>query len=712
MKKNRTLIIALCALFIVTACDNVFQPPLNNAAPESGYGRVAVTITGASARTVLPAMAFAKYEYAFAKVTNGTPGTPVNQAPVDGYFTLEVGEWRVTVYAYAKADDTSPAASGTSDTFNVTGSAAAQATVRVAANETTGKGTFSYNIRYPAGAAITFFSLENLLTGTAAINITTANGSGTYNDIPAGMYSLTLQLEKEGRTTGANEVVYVYDKLNSAYGTADSPVVFTDDDFSFSAAGTPGLAYRLITSGANAGTYRVSSGTATGGDVVISAIYNGKPVTEIGNSAFNYFNTLTSVIIPASVTSIGDNAFGSCTSLTGITIPSSVTSIGKDAFGGCTSLTGITVAANNPNYSSEGGILYDKAKTTLIQAPPATISGNVTIPSSVTTIGDNAFFGTSLTGITFAQNSQLKTIGNSAFRSCTSLTGITIPASVTSIGDSAFSGCTSLTSVTIQEGVTSIGYQAFSGCTSLTGITIPSSVTSIGAWAFGGCSNLTSITIPSSVTSIGGGAFSSTAWLNNQSNGLIYAGKVLYTYIGTMPANTVINNIQADTVAIAGSAFSGCTGLTSITIPAGVTSIGDGAFWRCTGLPSVTIPSSVTSIGGEAFVGCTSLTGITFAPNSQLKSIGNYAFNECTNLTSVTIPAGVTSIDYWAFAECTSITSITIPSSVTSVGRYAFSRWTSSQTINIQGYASQATADAAWGANWRGSCDAVIKYQP
>ena len=129
-------------------------------------------------------------------------------------------------------------------------------------------------------------------------------------------------------------------------------------------------------------------------------------------------------------------------------------------------------------------------------------------------------------------------IGNYAFQGCSSLTSITIPESVTSIGEWVFSGCSSLTSVIIPDGVTEIGNYAFKGCSSLTSITIPESVTEIGQAAFYDCSSLTSITIPESVTSIGDQAFDGTVWYDNQSDGVVYAGNVLYKYKGTMPANT------------------------------------------------------------------------------------------------------------------------------------------------------------------------------
>jgi hypothetical protein len=171
-----------------------------------------------------------------------------------------------------------------------------------------------------------------------------------------------------------------------------------------------------------AAAYSVSKGTAIIGTVRIPAYY--RPSAEVE------FHP---------VAAIGNEAFYNCTSLTGISIPACVTTIGSGAFYGCIILSGIAVDINNPNYTGEDGILYNKAKTELIAFPSA--SGNITIPSNVTTIGNNTFSGR------------------------TSLTSITIPASVTAIGSNAFAYCTGLTSITIPASVTSIGIAAFNNWT-------------------------------------------------------------------------------------------------------------------------------------------------------------------------------------------------------------------------------------------------------
>jgi hypothetical protein len=245
------------SFLICLSCGNVLDTPQDAVAPEAGYGRVAVTLTGASGRTVFPAVAFAKYEYNFIKMIDGLPamidGLPVFEpkVPVNGFFTLEPGDWIVAVYAYAGADDTDHATSGSSSLFTVIADAIVPVTVQLSGSVGGGRaGTFSYHIEYPEGAEITVFSLANLLSTQAApIDLTPASGeadegdpsviilSGTYDgNVPAGCYYLTIRLGLDGAATGANEVVYIYDKLDSVYRMA-----FAAEDFSNTVVNTAAI---------------------------------------------------------------------------------------------------------------------------------------------------------------------------------------------------------------------------------------------------------------------------------------------------------------------------------------------------------------------------------------------------------------------------------------------------------------------------------------
>ena len=319
-------------------------------------------------------------------------------------------------------------------------------------------------------------------------------------------------------------------------------------------------------------------------------------------------------------------------------------------------------------------------------------------------------------------------IGNCAFRYCTSLKSITIPNSVMEIGSSAFSGCSSLTSITIPNSVTEIGVYAFKGCTSLTSITIPNSVTNIGDSTFWGCSSLTAIYVAvdnKNYTSVNGVLFNKdkTALIcypagktdksYNITNSVTSIGDYAFNGCSSLTSVTIPNSVTE----IGGSAFVGCASLKSITMPNSVTSIGDMAFYKCSSLTSITIPDSVTSIGSSAFSDCSKLRSITI-PNS-VTSIGAWAFNGCTGLTAINvamenqnyvspdgvlynkdkttiicypagkkgnnykIPDGVTEIGSIAFSRCSSLTSVTIPNSVTSIGSGAFNGCTSLTRVTI-----------------------------
>ena len=176
----------------------------------------------------------------------------------------------------------------------------------------------------------------------------------------------------------------------------------------------------------------------------------------------------TTYSIPSSVTTIGESSIQG-SSLTSVSISSNITNIGLQAFDSCIALTSITVDPSNNNYTSVDGILFNKAKTVLIQYPIGNTRTTYTIPNSVTTIGDTAFYN------------------------CSALTSVTIPNSVTSIGLKAFARCSALTSVIIPNLVTSIGAQAFARCSALTKVTIGHHVTSIGNSVFYSCTALSSV---------------------------------------------------------------------------------------------------------------------------------------------------------------------------------------------------------------------------
>lgn len=392
-----------------------------------------------------------------------------------------------------------------------------------------------------------------------------------------------------------------------------------------------GWYYNLISNGSGGYDAEITYGDGNvdryQGNRTIPEYLAGCKVTSIGEGAFRNCRLLKSVTIPSSVTTIGLSAFADCYSLTSVSIPSSVTTIGDGAFWGCFAMERIDVSDDNPSYRSENGILYLKDGSTLIMCPGSKTS--VSIPSSVTTIGDDAFANcASLVSVTIP--SSVISIGANAFFNCRSMTAVTIPSSVVSIGSHAFDSCRSLESVIIPGGITMVSDAAFRDCDSLASVTILDGVASIDSNAFSGCRSMTSVTIPSSVKVIGD------------------------------------------------RAFYGCTSLMSMIIPEGVTSIGSYAFWYC-GLTSVIIPGSVISIGDCAFAAC-QLTSVIIPESVTI--ISNGMFSGC-RLTSMIIPRSVTSIGDYAFAGCFLLASVTIPSNVISIGSGVFSGCNALTTIYV-----------------------------
>ena len=347
-------------------------------------------------------------------------------------------------------------------------------------------------------------------------------------------------------------------------------------------------------------------------------------VTSIGNMAFFECSGLTDVTIPDSVTRIGFDAFQS-TGLTSVTIPAGVTSMGYDVFAGCKSLTSINVDSANLNFSSENGVLFNKNMTTL-DTYPAGKTGYYIIPDGVTYISDFAF------------------------DSCSGLTGIVIPVSVSKIDYCAFGGCVNLADV----------------------------------WYYGSREQWPNINI---VTDDGGNntllnaelhfilhgtCGENLTWVLDQDGVLTISGTGPmddYSWDNPLPKNQAPWRWDARNI-------------TSIVIGDGVTHIGERAFWYATSLPEIAIPAGVTSIGDEAFEGCSSLTNIIVdSGNTAFSSENGVLFNyDKTKLIACpggkkgeyAIPDGVTAIGNYAFAVCMEITDLTIPDSVAAIGQSAF----------------------------------------
>ena len=279
---------------------------------------------------------------------------------------------------------------------------------------------------------------------------------------------------------------------------------------------------------------------------------------------------------------------------------------------------------------------------------------------------------------------QVTAIGDHAFASSGGVMVVNIPDSVTSIGNQAFWGCSSLTAVTGGNGITTIGWGAFAYSANLSVFTIGSQVTSVGDYAFTGC-GLTSVTIPANVSIMGQGVFSSN---NSLAAFAVDAANANYS----SDAAGVLFNKDQTTLIQYPQAKTG----TSYSIPGSVTSIGNDAFNNCSKLTAMTIPGGVTSIGNDAFLGCSGLTGVTIP--AHVTSIGDFAFYNCSNLESVSFatPCSLTHIGYGAFQGCTALTgTFNIPGSVTTIGGGAFAACTHMTSSTEDGWSASYSSDGS-----------------
>ena len=218
---------------------------------------------------------------------------------------------------------------------------------------------------------------------------------------------------------------------------------------------------------------------------------------------------------------------------------------------------------------------------------------------------------------------------------------VTIPQSVTSIGEDAFTNCRGLNSLTIDDAAISIGSWAFAQCYSLSSLSLGKKITTIGDHAFDDCRALTSVTIPQSVTSIGQKAFNSCISLTTLSLGenIKTIGDSAFYYCIDLESVTIPQSVTS----IGNDAFGQCHDLQSLTIKDAATSIGHRAFLGCTSLETISLGENIKTIGYHAFNSCTSinLTNVTIPEN--VTTIRPGTFDYCTHLEYIMLPAGLTS---------------------------------------------------------------------
>lgn len=332
--------------------------------------------------------------------------------------------------------------------------------------------------------------------------------------------------------------------------------------------------------------------------VIPSHVSNGSTnlnVVAIGDSAFIYCFWLFDVQIPSSVKSIGRDAFNRCFGLGSFAVPATVENIADDAFAFVLNVEYSGPAQGAPwgayylNAYHEGQYYYsDNQKTHIVCCQRD--ATDATIPSSVTSIGANAFsYCTNITSLTI--DSTIDNVESEAFQNCTGLESVYYDAK--SSEGYTFSGCTSLRQLTLGETMAVIPYGFCSGCSSLQSIVIPDNIVSVGTDAFIDCTSLESATI---------------------GNGLCEVG-------------------------ISTGMFEGCTSLKYISMPDNLQNIRSFSFKNCTSLSQIILPTSIIGIGSFAFAGCSSVGSIV-SMGSTVPSVGSHAFDSIDSAIEVVVPCG------------------------------------------------------------------------
>ncbi len=349
------------------------------------------------------------------------------------------------------------------------------------------------------------------------------------------------------------------------------------------------------------------------GETTVIVTYYDSPNTYAGTISIP--STVNHNEILYTVTGIDSEAFENCTYLRSVDIPTTVTSIGREAFLN-TGITSITIP-----YSVEeiGSSAFSNCESLVT----VTLQGNSNEDSDLkmtTSSGNSPFLGSPINRVILNRNLTYDN-DNSPFQGFESITSVSLGRNFSTIGNYAFYNCSGITSLSIPDNVTSIGNDAFYG-TGIKSITIPNNIEKMGELVFASCTSLTKATINNSV--LGSSAFKSCTSLTDVS-------------------------ISSNVTSIENSAFYGCESLITISIPENVTSLGSAIFENCIKLEEAEVLCSMVS--DRMFYNCQSLKDISFT--EALTSIGSVAFCDCKNLREIIIPKSVTSIGQNAFMNCT-----------------------------------------------------------
>lgn len=366
---------------------------------------------------------------------------------------------------------------------------------------------------------------------------------------------------------------------------------------------------------------------------------------------------------------IESSAFSYCRNLSEIKLPTSLTTIEISVFDGCSSLETVFYDGSLAQWSqinTSNGFLGDSSPSLVMNDYTAQFisvkdENDPYPPPKTVTI--TKYTGTESTVIlpSTINSWPVTKIGEAAFQDNTTITSVTIPASVTEIGSNAFAGCTNLTSVNYA-----------------------------GDWS--------NLTIQSGNPAVQDAAneqlFDFEFILNN-------TAVIVNSYNGTAADVTIPSRYKGKPVTAINNAVFPNSAVTSVTIPDSVTAIPDAAFANCSQLTNISIPNSVTYIGYSAFSSCTSLKSVTLP--SSLSSISEALFSGCSQLTTIHIPDSVSSIQSYAFCACENLKTIRIPVTVTSIGDCAFDVCPSSMTVTYPGSKTQ------WDAITKGSYNDVLE---